>query len=211
MRQLLIVRSSSWEDTQGTLYCLEELPRGWNLVFPPINVSLGKNGMAWGKGLHEAQDSGPIKKEGDLKSPAGIFPLIAAFGYDLERNTLLPYILIDDELECVDDPHSRYYNQFVNANQTDKDWNSSEKMLQNDDIYERGIVVAHNMDPPVPGAGSCIFIHKWRSPGAPTAGCTGLSKKHLEKLISWLDLEMGPLLIQLPEHLIKQIVPWLQI
>jgi hypothetical protein len=48
-------------------------------------------------------------------------------------------------------------------------------MLRQDGRYALGAVVAHNSTPPVPGAGSCIFLHVWESPVTPTAGCTAMA------------------------------------
>ena len=38
-------------------------------------VSVGRNGAAWGLGLHAAQPQGPQKQEGDGRAPAGVFTL----------------------------------------------------------------------------------------------------------------------------------------
>jgi len=43
---------------------------------------LGRAGLAWGLGLHgNPPFPGPIKREGDGRSPAGAFELSSAFGY----------------------------------------------------------------------------------------------------------------------------------
>ena len=33
-----------------------------------------------------------------------------------------------------------------------------------------------------PGRGSCIFIHQWRRPGYPTAGCVAFRRDHLRQI-----------------------------
>jgi L,D-peptidoglycan transpeptidase YkuD (ErfK/YbiS/YcfS/YnhG family) len=38
----------------------------------------------------------------------------------------------------------------------------------------------------VPGRGSAIFIHQWRSPGAPTAGCIAMARQNLIWLVNGL-------------------------
>ena len=41
------------------------------------------------------------------------------------------------------------------------------------------LVVGHNDDPPVPGAGSAIFLHLERPDGGPTEGCVALQRDDL--------------------------------
>ena len=53
-------------------------------------------------------------------------------------------------------------------------------------------------DPVKPGAGSCIFIHPWGTPGVPSPGCTMLPYASVEQLVRWLDPSVHPLLVQLP-------------
>lgn len=186
MKQLLVVITPHWDATSGLLFSLEQSKGNWNLVKMPVIATVGKAGLA------------QKKREGDLRSPAGLFPIGNAFGYEQEKMKL-PYILIDEELECVDDPESKYYNRFVKASEVQKDWKSSEMMLQKDGIYERGLVIEYNTSPVIPHAGSCIFMHKWRFPGHPTAGCTALSEENLKELLQWLDPEKAPHILQLTE------------
>ena len=102
--------------------------------------------------------------------------------------------------ECVDDPASAHYNQVLDSSTiAPKDWNSSEQMLRPDGQYALGVVVAHNVKPPVPSGGSCIFLHIWRAPDAYTSGCTSMSHKDMKRLTSWLDEKKAPVLVQLPK------------
>src|SRR5262249_62292912 len=52
----------------------------WRPVAPAVTASLGRTGLAWGRGLQPEGLDGPLKKEGDGKSPAGIFELREAPG-----------------------------------------------------------------------------------------------------------------------------------
>ncbi len=72
-------------------------------------------------------------------------------------------------------------------------------MLRDDRRYELGAVVAHNMNPPLPGAGSCIFLHVWETPETPTSGCTAMALAHMQEIAVWLDATRAPVLVQLPE------------
>ena len=52
-----------------------------------------------------------------------------------------------------------------------------------DDVYDIVVVLGHNDDPPVAGAGSAVFLHIARPNYSPTAGCAALSR---EDLLSFL-------------------------
>lgn len=197
MRQMIVVSSSSWEATEGHLSCWETAPSKWQVVKESLPVSLGKSGMGWGRGLHVSDLAGPQKREGDMRSPAGVFDLKLGFS-NQPIQISFPFLLIKEEWECIDDVHSKFYNQFVKGSEVVKDWNSSEKMHLQEGLYDRGIVIEHNRDPALAGFGSCLFMHIWRSPGAPTAGCTGLSQENLEGILSWLDPQKKPILVQIP-------------
>jgi D-alanyl-D-alanine dipeptidase len=144
--------------------------------------------------------SGPLKKEGDGKAPAGVFRLSTAFGFAGTAPGLkMPYTSLTPTVECVDDVNSRRYNLIVDRNRVSNvDWRSSEKMRAVDG-YRWGVVVDHNASPPVAGRGSCIFLHIWAGPEKGTAGCTAMEQPNLEAMLRWLDAKKNPLLVQLPE------------
>jgi zinc D-Ala-D-Ala dipeptidase len=72
-------------------------------------------------------------------------------------------------------------------------------MRRKDALYTWVVDVKHNKQPVTPGQGSCIFLHVWRGESNPTVGCTAMSQKNLEQVLSWLDPKAQPLLIQLPK------------
>ena len=142
---------------------------------------------------------GPTKREGDGKSPAGLFALRGAFGYAKAATSSLPYQPVELGWECVDDPKSRHYNAILDRRTTEPDWQSAEQMRRRDDLYEWGIDVAHNPRA-TPGAGSCIFLHVWRGVGSATVGCTAMDKQTLRTLIGKVDTEAVYLLLPKPEY-----------
>jgi D-alanyl-D-alanine dipeptidase len=201
--QLLVVVSPDWSAKEGVLcqYQRNPVTLQWSHVATPIQVTLGKNGMAWGRGVSDfSSEKGPSKKESDGKSPAGIFTLDSAFGNASHQAFAkkIPYLLVTADLECVDDPHSMYYNQFVTASTQNRDWTSSEKMKEIGFLYDLGLVVGHNLHPIEPGKGSAIFLHIWRNQNTATPGCTVMEEKALNQIVSWLDAEQHPCLVQLP-------------
>jgi D-alanyl-D-alanine dipeptidase len=203
--QLIVVKTKDWNAVDGELRRYERgsVKDQWQPVGEKILVGVGRNGMAWGKGLHgDAIGDGPVKKEGDGRSPAGIFSLSSAFGYAEKTKAgrvKLPYVQATATLECVDDPQSAHYNRVIDrASVKAPDWKSSEQMLRRDELYRWGVVVDHNAKGET-GCGSCIFLHLWDGPGKGTAGCTAMDAAKMEEILRWLDPRKKPLLAQLPQ------------
>ncbi|MDP3537755.1 MAG: L,D-transpeptidase family protein [Azonexus sp.] len=206
-RQLLLVVAPGWVSRTAQLQRFERatLDGDWRSVGEPVAVSLGKSGLAWGRGLYpQVGGVEPDKREGDGRAPAGIFAITALFGNFAPDSAFalaakLPYRPATADLKAIDDPASAHYNQIVDQSSIARpDWASCEDMLRADQRYAVGAVVAHNAEPPEPGAGSCIFLHVWESEGAATAGCTAMSLADMTEIAGWLDGGAAPLLVQLP-------------
>ena len=202
--QLLLCLSPDWDAPAGRLQRFERTAgEAWRPTGPSIAVTLGRSGMAWGRGQHPPVD-GSGKCEGDGRAPAGVFTITGLFGYAAAGDgwtvgLRLPYFAARPGLKCVDDPASTHYNCLVDQTAVANDWTSCEDMLRQDRRYEVGAVVAHNTTPPLPGAGSCIFLHVWETPDTPTAGCTAMSLADMQTVANWLDGARLPLLVQLPD------------
>ena len=209
-QQLAVVVTDSWTDIQGEM-TLFERPEGglWQQVSKPSSVVIGRTGLAWGIGLHP-QQQGQQKVEGDGKAPAGIFALGDAFGYLQSLTTGLDYQAMDAGDYCIDVKGSPHYNQLVNTKDVgDKAVEGSSEAMRRDihsqdDLYKKGIVVAHNPNN-IDGAGSCIFMHLWRASDKPTAGCTAMAEPDMDALLAWLDKDKQPLMVILPrmEYVLK--------
>jgi zinc D-Ala-D-Ala dipeptidase len=212
-QQMVVVTTADWTATTGWLRRFERSDQGWQINGPPFRVVVGRGGLGWGRGEHPLPQTGPQKTEGDGRSPAGIFRLPFAFGYDPAdsvREIKLPYVQCTATLECVDDTNSVNYNVILDRRAVEQpDWKSSEKMLRSDDEYRLGIFVAHNSSPTGPGAGSCVFLHIWKGRDIPTSGCTAMSIGAIESLLGWLDARSHPVLVQFPEAEYQRLqTPW---
>lgn len=202
-RQLLLSTSAGWSETRGRLQAYERAAASepWRAVGAPIEAVLGRSGLGWGRGLHAPVAEGPQKREGDGRSPAGVFDLRLLTGASPRppAGVRLAYREATPTLRCVDDPRSRFYNRLVDEAVTAKDWATAEQMRRADGLYRFVVWVGHNDAPPLPGGGSCIFLHLRARPDSTTAGCTAFDSGPMERLLRWLDPAARPVLVQLPE------------
>ncbi len=199
-QQLIVVTSPTNSQLTGKLYRFEKQNNQWEAKSNVHPITLGKNGLAWGLGKHDPKD-GLQKKEGDKKSPAGIFTFGTAFGYAKKDDApafKLPYVQITEVTQCIEDSKSKYYNQIIDNSTVTKDWDAADFMKRDDDLYKWGVFVHHNTEQKAEG-GSCIFLHLWRASDKPTAGCTAMTEENILSLLQWLDPSKQPILVQMQE------------
>jgi L,D-peptidoglycan transpeptidase YkuD (ErfK/YbiS/YcfS/YnhG family) len=197
-RQLVTAVVDDWTSTHAQLTLWNRGRNGWeHYLDERWQAVIGSGGSAWGIGL-APNGEGPVKKEGDLKSPAGVFAFRTSYGYagDRPAKWRMPYESAVD-LQCVNDPASDHYTKIVDRKQVPSDWQSAEEMRRDDQLYEWVLDTAHNPDAK-PGGGSCIFLHVWSGPESTTAGCTAMDKSTLESLLAKLDPAAKPLFVLLP-------------
>lgn len=198
--QHLVVVTEGPGEIQGLLFRMERgqeagsagVEDRWRQAGDPVPVVVGRSGV------------GP-KSEGDGRSPQGVFPLGPAFGYAPQAppGVHFPYEPMAPGAVCVDDPGSPFYNQVFDPEKLPEgavhDWTSAEAMRRDlaheDGLYRWGVMVRYN-EPPAAGRGSCIFLHVWRGPDSPTAGCTAMEGGELLSVLRWLDPAANPILIQ---------------
>lgn len=198
--QLVLVVSRQETANKAVLQAFVREDGQWKFNFS-CPVVIGRNGMAWGRGLHHEKArllDEPVKKEGDGRSPKGAFELIRAYGYQRNLRIKFPYEETTPDMICIDDSRSEYYNMIVSEEKIggDKD-TSHEKMIRDDGLYKYAILVGHNTASPEKDAGSCIFLHVWGGGDSFTAGCTAMSEANIMRLLSWLDPDKKPCLVQL--------------
>jgi len=116
------------------------------------------------------------KKEGDKKTPKGIFEIENLY-FRKDRikkpKTLLKCIEIKKEMGWCDDIRfPAKYNKLLKIKKNTK----HEKLKRNDHKYDLIVPIKYNFKKPVIGLGSCIFMHLTENYN-PTAGCIALKKK----------------------------------
>ena len=116
------------------------------------------------------------KHEGDGGTPAGVHRIVGML-YRPDRMTrpadwALP---IGPGDLWSDDGRDDDYNKMVRA----PHGYSHEVLRRADPMYDLILITDWNWPYSVPGRGSAIFVHRWRRPGAPTAGCVALAAADL--------------------------------
>lgn len=209
-QQLLLVRAPSWFSASGTLQRYErEKTSAWRATGGVVHVSLGRHGMAWGRGLHQSGKVGPLKREGDGRSPAGVFALKSAFG---SAEALpsgargFPYQQATPSTYCVEDTRSSHYNEIIDATELKPvAWQRWSPLRRSDGLFRWAVVVRQNSPGAMIGAGSCVFLHIWRGERQPTSGCTAMPPEAIEAILRWLDPKAEPVLVQLPEPVYRSV------
>lgn len=119
------------------------------------------------------------QKEGDGKTPIGVFRFIASFGIkDNPGVSVLPYLKVDERHHWVDDPNSKYYNKCVSTDDVVADWTSSEHLYKYAPSYHYSLALNYN-EACVPGAGCAIFLHCPNDSFGPTAGCIAIPEENM--------------------------------
>jgi L,D-peptidoglycan transpeptidase YkuD (ErfK/YbiS/YcfS/YnhG family) len=126
------------------------------------------------------------KTEGDGATPAGRFALRRILYRDdriAVPQTVLPATALSQTDGWCDDPGDAGYNRPVALPYPGR----HERLWRDDGLYDLIVVIGHNDDPPVAGAGSAVFIHVAAPDWAPTEGCVGLDLSDLQDLIAACD------------------------
>ena len=123
------------------------------------------------------------KREGDMASPEGAWRLLWLY-WRADRATAPRTILPGEPLgprqgwsEAPGDPD---YNRPIRHPHP----YPADRMTRGDPLYDICVVTDHNHDPVVPGDGSAIFVHIWRRPRWPTAGCIAFRRADLEWILA---------------------------
>lgn len=182
----VMARVSGWErNDSGTV----SGGAGWTQAINPVKAVIGRNGLA----------SAGEKREGDGRTPSGVFALRRAFGYEEKVPTGIMYQRVTDRDFWIDAPDSLQYNQWVAgdvpAYRSGGPRVSYEVLRRQDDLYKYAIVIEYNTNPVVPGMGSAIFLHVWRAANKPTAGCVAMAEIDLLRLLQWLDARQNPVIL----------------
>jgi L,D-peptidoglycan transpeptidase YkuD (ErfK/YbiS/YcfS/YnhG family) len=166
--QVLLVRASG---TRAQVVGCERVGEEYLRTLGPFAGRVGRNGVA----------SHGKKREGDGRTPSGIFDLRSGFG--TAKNPGLPdsfgWFKTRRADVWVDDSTSGLYNTHQ-VGPAEGRWQRAEKLRIRP--YRTAQVIDYNRAR-TPGRGSAIFLH--RDTGRPTAGCVSLRVKPLRAVMRW--------------------------
>jgi L,D-peptidoglycan transpeptidase YkuD (ErfK/YbiS/YcfS/YnhG family) len=202
--QCLVGIAETWDSSSATLQFYQKSNGRWVPDGAAWQSRLGKSGLIWGSGIHPPPPAGVTKKESDMRSPAGVFTIGGAWGYEpaIRKHPKLFYRKVTSRDLWIEDPASPQYNRNVILDHDPATpWEKKQQMKQNDAAHALKLFIAHNAPPKsVPNAGSSIFFHIWRGGGSrATAGCTTMEEAKLRSLISRIDPTRNPLYVLLPQ------------
>lgn len=165
----IVVTARSIDPHLGTLSW--NAPRDGQTIQRGVKCALGKSGLS------------RAKREGDGATPVGRFALRRLL-YRADRlsapATGLPMAAIEPGDGWCDDPASPDYNRQVRLPIEA----SHEHLWRLDGLYDLIVVLGHNDDPVMPGAGSAIFLHVASADYAPTEGCVAVARDDLIGLLA---------------------------
>ena len=119
------------------------------------------------------------KREGDGATPVGVHRLVGLL-YRPDRMTRPTDWAVPIRRRDLwsDDPRDEDYNLMVRAPYP----HSHERLHRADRLYDLVLITDWNWPRAERGRGSAIFVHGWRRPGYPTAGCIGLDPRDLAQI-----------------------------
>ena len=201
-RRLVLVTAETMTDMAASMRLYERASPAepWHSLGAPEPATIGRGGMAWSQFFAKlARRLEPIKIEGDKRSPAGIYAIGRSFG---TLASMQPgYLKLTPDTICVFDPSHPAYNTITSRAKVGPNV-YAENMGHILPMYRRGLLV----DYPTDGrrrAGSCIFIHVWRSPTTGTAGCVAVPEPRVEALQNFS--EGGAVLAILPRQALDRL------
>lgn len=144
----------------------------WELVLE-TQALIGKNGL--GK-----------RKEGDGKTPVGVYQFTHAFGILENPGAKMEYVQVNKKYYWVDDAGSMYYNQFIDISQVEKDWDSAEHICEYGEAYHYVLATSYNKSG-IPGVGSAVFLHCTAEDMESTAGCVAIPEFYMQQLMKKVE------------------------
>ncbi len=183
--RLMIVTVPAMGSVKGTLHTFERrspADAGWQRSGPPESAVVGIGGIGWSEDFdYLAKKDEPVKREGDKRTPAGIFRVAGPFGF--EPNKIRGYTKLETGRSfCVDDPTSALYGRIVSKELAAK-VKSAEDMSAVPGL-KRALMVDY---PARRGAkaGSCIFVHVWDGADKGTNARIGMPEDRVAVLQQW--------------------------
>ena len=185
-RRLVLVTTETMDSTPAMMQWFERASARdkWRASGGAEPALVGRAGIAWAPAFRQfARPGEPVKFEGDKRTPAGVYPIGGTFG--TEPSTRPSHISVTNDTVCVDDPDSPEYNKIVSRAHVGPKVHA-ENMSKALPMYRHGLLIDYPTDAAAK-AGSCIFIHVWRSPTKGTGGCVSMPEARLLALQDFVE------------------------
>lgn len=145
-----------------------------------------KEGGCWkpilsGKGCVGKNGIGK-QKEGDGKTPSGIYTVLQSFGICPDPGAKISYLQVsEDHYWCSD---AEYYNQLIDINQCPHQCRG-EHLIDYQGLYDYGLFLDYNRECEL-GRGSAIFMHCLGEKNY-TAGCIAVPRSLMKEIIKKIE------------------------
>ena len=139
-----------------------------------LKCSVGKSGLTYSK------------KEGDFRTPRGLFKLGLLY-YRKDKIKLskcsIKKKIIKKNMGWCNDRKSKKYNQEISLPFKC----GAERLYRKDNLYDIFINIKYNHFPIVKGRGSAIFLHLINNKYKSTGGCIGIRKRDFLKILPLIN------------------------
>ncbi len=178
-KQLFIVAAFAEDATDAWISLHEKQSDGsWHMVMTTPGF-IGKNGI--GK-----------TREGDAKTPVGVFHFNRAFGIADDPGCAIPYVKADNDTYWSGDTREGFrYNELVSLKDLpglDIESGDSEHIIDYIYQYQYCLNISYNEEG-APGLGSAIFLHCFGPVKPFTGGCVAIPEDHMRFVMQHIDAD----------------------
>ncbi|MFC9433093.1 L,D-transpeptidase [Nocardia sp. NPDC057030] len=186
--QVIVVHAPVAATTRAMLETFEKVDGAWQRAFPAMVARIGTDGFS------------DHHRESVPSTPTGVYGFGATvFGVRPDPGTRYPYHRLVEGDWWNANPASAGYNTFQHGVDPG---GASEALWQVTPQYDYFAFIAYNV-PPIPGAGSAIFLHVNGSDD--TSGCVTLARTDLLRVLRWLDPAQTPRIVLGPDSELVQL------
>ena len=166
--QVVLVEHSGGSNAVLSLH--EKKDGAWQKLYE-CAAYVGKNGV--GK-----------EKEGDKKTPLGVYNLTTPFGIKDDPGAAMPYTKVTEYHYWCGDSSSQYYNKLMDERTCDRKHTSADEyLIDYVGEYNYAMFIDYNAAG-VPHKGSCIFLH-CTGKNKYTAGCVAIPEAAMKQVLQW--------------------------
>ena len=178
-KQLFVVAAFAEDATDAWISLHEKQSDGsWHMVMTTPGF-VGRNGV--GK-----------TREGDARTPVGVFHFNRAFGIADDPGCAIPYVKVDNDIYWSGDPREGYrYNELVSLKDLpglDLESGDSEHIIDYIYQYQYCLNISYNEEG-TPGLGSAIFLHCFGPVKPYTGGCVAIPESNMRFVMQHIDAD----------------------